>query len=116
MDIVPEHLCVLIVEQLQKTQQIYPDNEEKTTVDEVEKIMGRHCNIESIAVSVAVPIAVAANIPFEWERLYLKSAPLSSQISLVRRVHNTVHSTSQRSVYSQSKCDQRKVAVSKSSK
>ena len=86
------------------------------TVDEVDKTMGHHCDIESIVVSVAVPIAIAANVPFEWDQLYLKSAPLSSQISLVRRLHNTVHSTSQRSVYSRSKCDRRKVAVSKSSK
>ena len=32
MDIVPEHLFVLIVEQLQKTQQMLPDDEEKRGV------------------------------------------------------------------------------------
>ena len=54
------------------------------TVDEVDKIIGHHCDIDSIVVSVAVPIAIAAYVPFDWEQLYLKSAPLSSQISLVR--------------------------------
>ena len=53
------------------------------TVDVVEKTMGHHCDVKSIVVSVAIPIAIPS-VPLEWEQLYLKSAPLSSQISVVR--------------------------------